>query len=476
MEKRIYQNYNLFFIIKLYLYFLLINFASPICNTTAPFSEGNKCISICPNYSLGSSTCKLDNPIIKEQLLTNIIPVGNLHFRFTNFAKNLNGDIIFLTSCYPYSNERKFYGIKNNGRPLFKDGTDFFYSMNVTNDTKDYKYETQSLFIQLSEEGDYGKEYLLSYGISKYTELYDFENNIVHFSNSIELFEVAITSYKNSFFKLSSGDKFYYILTGLDKQNTFYISKIAFLNKNLSCDINLIDSKELKNNTLNTTYIRANSCFENNQSLIVCLLIKHLNVNSWKLLISLYNLNSDLKIDYEYVPINYDNNNFIKAIHFKEDIGIFCYYLSFNSSPIIEFLKIKIKNGNADISNYQFGKINLGISARGGTMSNDLIKVNNNTICLCTMSIDKYRLYLFILKIYGENDSKLSIRYYSINFYQLYNKIFNADISIFPYNNFISLGFSYCFDDSCGIDTHTYYSSLLIFSYANNFDYNFNLL
>ena len=475
MEKRIYQNDNLFFISKLYLYFLLINSASSLCNATAPFLEGGKCVSICPNYNLDNSPCKLNNPIIKEQLLTKIISVGNLHFRFINFAENLNGDLILLTSAYPSSNERKFYGIKNNGRPFFKNGTDYFYSINVTNDIQDNKYETQSLFIQLSEEGDDGKEYLLSYGISKYTELYDFEHNIVYLSNSTELFGVPIFSYKNSFFKLSSGDKYYYILTALNKQNNFYIKKFAFVNKNLNHNSNLIDSKILRNNTLNTTYIRASSCYENNQSFIVCFLIKDLNVNNWKLIITVYDLNSDFKFDYGYESINYDNNNFIKAIHFKENIGIFCYYLSFDSSPIIQFLNIKIANNRTYITNYCFGKINLGISTRGGTMSNDMIKMNNNTICLCTMTIDKTTLYLFILKIYGENDSKLSIRYYSINFYQLYNNKFNVDITIFPYNNFISLGFSFCIEDSCDNGEHSYYSSLLILSYANSIDYDFNL-
>ena len=472
MEKRIYLNCHLFVIVKLYLYFLLINLSSSLCNRTAPFLEGDKCISTCPNYYLDNSPCKLNNPIIKDQLLNNIIKVGDLQFRLINFAENLNGDIIFLTTSYPNSNKRIFYGIKNNGRPLFENGTDYFYSINVTNDIKDYNYETQSLFVQLSE-GDDGKEYLLSYGISKYTELYDFEGKIVYLSDSLKLFGVSINSYKNSFFKLSR-DRYYYILTGLDIQNNFYIKKFSFVNKDLNFTSNLIDSKELKNNTLNTIYIRSSSCFENNQSIIVCLLIKHLDVNSWKLLISLYNLNSDFKNDYEYESINYDNNNFIKAIYFKENIGIFCYYLSFDSSPIIEFLNIKIQNNIPDISNYHFGKINLGISTRGGTMSNDIIKVNNSTICHCTMTIDKNTLYLFILKIYGENDSNLSIRYYSINIYQLYNIKFYADILIFPYNNFISLGFSFCVEDSCEID-YSYRSSLLVFSYANSTDYDFNL-
>ena len=88
-------------------------------------------------------------------------------------------------------------------------------------------------------------------------------------------------------------------------------------------------------------------------------MIKDLNVNNWKLIITVYDLNSDFKFDNVYKSINYDNNNFIKAIHFKENIGIFCYYLSFDSSPIIEFLNIKILNDITYITNYHFGKINL---------------------------------------------------------------------------------------------------------------------
>ena len=44
---------------------------------------------------------------------------------------------------------------------------------------------------------------------------------------------------------------------------------------------------------------------------------------------------------------------------------------------------------------------------------------------------------------------KIIIRYFKIDIYKLYNLKFLSEISGHLYNNFISLAFSYCKQDSC---------------------------
>ena len=62
----------------------------------------------------------------KANFNAHIINRGILYFRFLNFASYSNGNMVFLTSSIGGTKSdqetRIFYGIKENGRPLF-----FFY-------------------------------------------------------------------------------------------------------------------------------------------------------------------------------------------------------------------------------------------------------------------------------------------------------------------------------------------------------------
>ena len=86
------------------------------------------------NFSFFQAIIYFSNYLFKESLsycsfnsnnLTNIINIEKEYFRYVNFATYSNGDMVFLTSSYnyfdnPYKKERIFYGLKKNGRPLFK--------------------------------------------------------------------------------------------------------------------------------------------------------------------------------------------------------------------------------------------------------------------------------------------------------------------------------------------------------------------
>ena len=83
---------------------------------------------------------------------------------------------------------------------------------------------------------------------------------------------------------------------------------------------------------------------------------------------------------------------------------------------------------------------------------------------LATMNSEKKILYIIILNIFDIEFPKISIRYYSINIYELYNIKFFKEVRIFSFNNFLSLGYSYCNNDFCQYDNDTFFSSLIIFS------------
>ena len=53
------------------------------------------------------------------QVINNIIPLGGENFRYNHFSINSKGDMIIDTTASPGNNERRFFGIKRNGRPFF---------------------------------------------------------------------------------------------------------------------------------------------------------------------------------------------------------------------------------------------------------------------------------------------------------------------------------------------------------------------
>ena len=62
--------------------------------------------------------CSIKNSIIKSQWLNNIIFIGVQSFKYINFGEYSNGDMIIEANS-PTKGIRMFYGLKNNGRPLF---------------------------------------------------------------------------------------------------------------------------------------------------------------------------------------------------------------------------------------------------------------------------------------------------------------------------------------------------------------------
>ena len=458
---------------KLIIYFYLFNFIISTCDKSTPFLQNDECISYCSYLNLIRGVCILNNSIIESQLLTNIISIGGINFKYLSYAFNLDGDMVILASENPPSNSRIFYGLKKNGRNFFNNS--LFY-LKYINDESYYnqKYESETLFVRLSsnDEDINGKEYFLSVPkYCDYVELFDFDNN-EYYALSITIFyEDIIQSYFNSFLKLSDeSNKYYYIFAGISTTYYFNIKKFSFSSKIIYDGYTLHNY----NNSTKSLLRRIASCFQTEKLLIICFVEKD---------------------DYNYVAIIYDENLtqlseniilsgdftkenediFYKCIHFKGEIGIFSYYLSYsNVSPIISFKQANTSTQLIDYNNY--GNIILNkVESENYSGLNDIMKLDENTICYASVGSNREILNIILIKIYGDNDSKLSLRYYSINTYMLHSYKFYT-LKIFSYNNFVSMLSSYCLDTNhCKTDNDPHYASLIIFSYGNSFDSYFNI-
>ena len=132
------------FIIYLYqilLLFDIIIVETPPCSRYYPIEISNECtLEYCEQEKFDSGYCVKNNSIIKTQWLNNIIVIGELNYRYINFASYSNEDMVIETNSYPGSYKRIYYGLKQNGRPLFINRTNgeetTYYSITVENEEK----------------------------------------------------------------------------------------------------------------------------------------------------------------------------------------------------------------------------------------------------------------------------------------------------------------------------------------------------
>ena len=164
----------------------------------------------------------------------NIIILDGYNLRYVNFAQNSEGDLIFYSTAYPNSTLRAFYGLKNNGRPFFKNES---YSYSLNSKISQDKFESKILFIKPYSNCD--KEYLISVGkINSYVEIYDFDSDTIY-EKLINDFSVLdfIQSYRNEGIFLQTNNRGNYYLFGFTSnfyygENTFYNFSLQIHNFN----------------------------------------------------------------------------------------------------------------------------------------------------------------------------------------------------------------------------------------------------
>ena len=417
--------------------------------------------------------CQIINFILSK--FDNIIRLGNEFFRFVQFSSNLNGDMIVSTNAYPEFiityKERRFFGLKKNGRFFFKDSNDNetpFASIYIDS----IKKHSESCFIQLSNTNN-NKEYLLSVSTSLYAELYDLNELTSTFVKMNDFIGENPISERSAFFKSTINDSTNYnigaFIINLASGNKFYLIKNYLESSNIK---NETEKREIlaKFATRNENMV---SCDETSSNLIICVF-----QNSLGIPILVYNLKISVLYycDNLYTGTIADNERiFFKVICLKEEISAFMYYSSDTSTTPY----ISIKKYSSDLHTMlDYNDLNCSLSKvefNPDTSLNDMMKINDNTFCITSVSEDKNILYIIIITLF-DDDTKIMINYHLFNIYELNNIKIYLELRTFLYNDYISFGFSHCINTTdCSLDEHIHYSSLIIFNYPNATDTDLDL-
>ena len=486
---------NSLFFINILIFFRLIYSSSDYCNNTSLpilLSSNNSCLmKYCTEEEFSQNICIKDNHIIKTQWLNNIREFGEENCRITKIFKYSNEDMVTFCVIEPgVSKVPSFYGIKNNGRPLFiQDEKETPYiNFEDNNDISYYDMQYQEGEVFMAKMSDNGEEYPIFFSKETgFTELYDFEelyiyskkSNIFFQNKMLESNRSSVFQLKDSNYFLFSGilypynSNFNFIMPSLYRKYLYLfkinLQKKAYLEGN---NITLIESPEkieVEGNMI--------SCFQCESKYIVCFYLHSIYEKKYKIIMYEENTLSKLSEETTINVNTIDKNIFFKAIHYDKEIGIFIYYNNpYNNYafPIISFREQKDETiielerlNNIELKEYIFNtKLHL----------NDLIKLSDDIICFSSVSTDKETLYIVTLNIFEDNQ-KVKIRYYVIRTFGLYQYKFYLDLNLIIYKGCLSLASSFCKNKECSeSNSDTHYSSLIIFSYPNSIDINKNIV
>ena len=307
------------------------------CSIYTPLMMHNQCtIQYCSKEQFESKVCQVNNTIIKTQWLNNIISIGNIFFRYINFASYSNGDMVVETTQYPQNSYRMFYGLKKNGRPLFinktTNGETPYYATQVKGQTNGHSGKTEAIaeIIRFSEVGN-GEEYFFS--ISKldcYGEIFDFTNDIIYQKSVVTFSKYKFTiTYRHAMvpYKKMSLNSYFYLF-GFIKSNsssdftnaTFYLYKIRFK------DYTNFPNKG-KEISMPNAYGNIVSCFQTEKELFICFyLTKSEDKFYYNLLKVKEDLSDNITYSFESTLTSNIDLNFYKCVHLKGEVGVFLYY------------------------------------------------------------------------------------------------------------------------------------------------------
>ena len=249
--------------------------------------------------------------------------------------------MVVETSTYPKSQMRMFYGLKQNGRPLFtkSDKETPYYTIRSNN--QDGMFESEGGIIKFANTG---KEYYINIG--KYennAEIISFDDNKSYVKSLSRFTENGVTSIRHAFLLIKTSETQYYYLLGFVNSDTIYFQKHTFnfnINNNRYNFAN-VQTYTKPYKTIDNGYGRQVSCFQTKEKLIICF---YITKNSNTIKYNLHKFNKDLsdeKTDSFISSIN-DESLFNKCIHLKDEVGIFAsYYKMTNRDIEAPYLLIK---------------------------------------------------------------------------------------------------------------------------------------
>ena len=413
--------------------------------------KNNSCLSInCSKEEFESKDCIINNSKIKTQWITNIIIIGDYDFRFINFVTYSNGDFVVETTPCPGEDRgrRRFFGLKNNGRGLFKNNsqeTPFYFIRPINQNNGGKKYESKLFIAKINSGEDKDKEFIVSMSKdSGYAELYDFEYDRIYQKQTSMITNKEHQTKRQAGLLILGSDNKYYSIYGFLLNRKFHLFKFSFSSKT-SIENNL----EIKENENENQIENVNengfsvSCFKTENNIIICFYYN----DERKPVI--YAMDENF-IQKGIFSLNYkgdfEGESFIKCIHFIQEIGAFSFYDYDDNLKYCPFIYlIKFLNGNfvncyvnlptpyIILNYYNFERY---------TLMNDLTKVSDNKICFTATVSEHDTLYIIVLNII--NLEKVKIRYYYFQIYNLLYYKFLKDMKSYSYNGFIMIGSSMC--------------------------------
>ena len=453
------------------------------CNVSHPILKDGECSLIyCNEEEFNLGQCSINNSIIKTQWLNNIIQVGTKNYRYLNFITTSNNEIFFETSDHPSSDQRIFFGIKEDGSPFFEDSNGIKkYIIKKQIGDNEKKYESEAGLIKInSEDVNYkDREYIIAIGkASSCTEIFNFNNldeDIQKFKTN-DFLGYTSETYIGSTINLTENGKHYFIFALIKESSSQYYFSIVKFKFTIQSGTNQLSyTKEAYKEDYQTANRRMVSCFITEKKIIVGF---YYSKTENKYAISLLDttIQKVKEEDYLLETTTESKYLFYKCIHFKKEIGIFVYYLGTDGeSPKIKILEIK---ENYSLDNYISGFVESlplsSITTKKDYNYNDIIKLSDNTICFVASSYDKETLIILLINFYQEIN--YNIRNYIIPLFKLYNYKFLWEINLHRYNQHAIFAFSYCNHYNCSNDdTDEHFSGLMIFSYPNIKETNINL-
>jgi len=470
-----YINHRIFHI-KAFIFLQIVKVILNKCDRNKPIKleDGSCDLRYCTHEDYNLGKCVIDNPIVKRQYLNDIIIFGENNFMYTDFITFSTKEMIAVTSSFPGSEKRIFYGLNENGKYYFKNENDKespFYSLPAT----DVKVESANSIFKRN-----GKEYFLSIGrLESETEIYDFENKIIYHEKSSNLFSNYINVNVNSNLLTINKDINRYLLNIMisrDNNNELSTTILYRFDLNLNDDnsLSITNSKEISKDSFGII----SSCFmiESNE-IIICFIYEGNNYYN----IIAYNTELTELNNYNFNS-RYKKNSFLYSIYFREDAGVFIYYqyLSEETENAYPNIFFKRFNYGKNIFEDYFSENNSILLDKyifeSFYAANEIIKISDSKIGLFCSSLEADILYIIILNIFDINNlNNIKVRYYSIEFFNLYYLLIYNDLKAHIYKNFIILGVNSCYSGSFDKDI-LYNTVFMIFGYPNGTDFEINII
>ena len=329
--------------------------------------------------------------------------------------------MIIDTSSYPVSPDRRFFGLKKNGRFFFKESNKETGYYLLSMDHSKGRIEGESSFIKLTSSNTIfnGRELIL--GISKrgtlndagyYVELYDLNNkNKTKIQTSNIFGNIASDSFSIIETPNNSDSKFYYTITYLvsNSDTDYWINiKKSYFSFDNNPIYNHVKEKSFKVGVQTIV-----SCFYTEKPIYICFYLSDSNaleINAFE-----PDFSSSNKTTIYSPSSTYEERRFNKGIHLKGEIGFFIYFKENVNSPTISILQCN--NGDKKMitySNPNFREININkYTFNIDTILNDIIKLNEYQVCYISINDSKSKFYFVTFTLY-KDDQLMNIRYYEL--------------------------------------------------------------